>query len=405
MLKRVAGMVGVLISLWTGNAEAQYSDAVVKIGVLSDLSGPYSAATGAGSVAAARLAVEDFVSSRKPGFRIEVVAADHQNKPDIGSNLARAWFDTGQVDAIVDVPTSSVALAVSQLTRQKNKVFISSGAGTSDLTGSACSPNTVQWTYDTWSVSHGTAGALVREGGNTWYFLTADYAFGHAMERDASTAIAKNGGKVLGRVRTPFPSFDFSSFLLQAQSSKSKIVGLINAGDDTINSVKQAAEFGLVRGGQNLAAMLIFITDVHALSLASAQGLLFTESFYWDRNEGTRAFARRFAETQKGAMPTSIQAGVYAGVLHYLKAVEASGSDTDGGAVVEKMKVLPTDDPLFGKGSIRKDGRKIHDMFLFEVKKPSESSAPWDYYKLRATIPADEAWRPLKDGGCPLAAE
>jgi branched-chain amino acid transport system substrate-binding protein len=305
------------------------------------------------------------------------------------------------VDAIVDVPTSSVALAINQLTREKGKAFLVSGAASSVLSGIACSPNTVHWTYDTWALANGTANAVVKTGGNTWFFLTADYAFGHALERDVEAVVLKNGGKVLGKVRHPFPATDFSSFLLQAQASKAKIIGLANAGADTINSIKQAAEFGITQGGQNLAGLLVFITDVHALGLQRAQGLVFTETFYWDANEQTRAFTKRFAPQVKGIHPSMVHAGVYSAVLHYLKAVEALKSD-DGTKVVAKMKEMPTDDPLFGKGSVRADGRKIHPAYLFEVKKPAESKAPWDYYKLRATIPAEEAFRPLAEGGCEL---
>jgi branched-chain amino acid transport system substrate-binding protein len=305
------------------------------------------------------------------------------------------------VDVIVDVPTSSVALAINQLAREKGKSFLVSGAASSDLTGKVCSPNTVHWTYDTWALANGTANAVVKTGGNTWFFLTADYAFGHALERDVEAVVLKNGGKVLGKVRHPFPATDFSSFLLQAQASKAKIIGLANAGADTINSIKQAAEFGITQGGQNLAGLLVFITDVHALGLQRAQGLVFTETFYWDANEQTRAFTKRFAPQVKGIHPSMVHAGVYSAVLHYLKAVEALKSD-DGTKVVAKMKEMPTDDPLFGKGSVRADGRKIHPAYLFEVKKPAESKAPWDYYKLRATIPAEDAFRPLAEGGCEL---
>jgi branched-chain amino acid transport system substrate-binding protein len=283
-------------------------------------------------------------------------------------------------------------------------VFLVSGAAASDLTGPKCSPNTVHWTYDTWALANGTGKAIVKTGGDSWFFITADYAFGHALERDTAAVVEANGGKVLGRVRVPLNTSDFSSYLLQAQGSKAKIIGLANAGGDTINSIKQAAEFGIVAGGQNLAGLLVFITDVHALGLQTAQGLIMTEAFYWDRNDASRAFAKRFAPLYKGNMPTMVHAGVYSAVLHYLKAVEALKNDSDGKAVVAKMKELPTDDPLFGQGTIRADGRKIHDMYLFEVKKPSESKGPWDYYKLRATIPAAEAFRPLKDGNCPLVS-
>ena len=380
-----------------GAAQAQTS---VKLGVLNDRSGVYSDLTGEGSVIAARMAAEDFKAAEK-GIKVDIVAADHQNKPDIGAGIARQWYDQEGVDVILDVPTSSVALAVNGIAREKNKILINSGGGTSDLTGSQCSPNTVHWTYDTWALANGTGGAMVKRGGNTWFFVTADYAFGHALERDTSALVAKAGGKVVGTVRHPFPGQDFASFLLQAQSSGAKVIGLANAGGDFTNAMKQAAEFGIVQGGQSLAGLLVFITDVHSLGLQVAQGLVMTEAFYWDQNDQTRAWSKRFAEKNGGKMPTMVHAGVYAGALHYLKAVEAlKGKDT--AQVMAKMKEMPTDDPLFGKGSVRQDGRKIHDMYLFEVKKPAESKGPWDLYKQLATIPADQAFRPLNEGGCPL---
>lgn len=374
---------------------------LVRIGVLNDQSGLYSDLTGQGSVWAARKAVEDFDAAAH-GLTVEIVSADHQNRPDVGSTVARQWYDRDGVHMIVDVPTSSVALAVNELTRERNKVFISSGAATSDLTGSACSPNTVHWTYDTWSLANGTGRAIVETGGESWFFITADYAFGHALERDTMAVVRETGGEVRGSVRHPFPGSDFSSFLLQAQASGAQIIGLANAGGDTVNSVKQAAEFGIVQSGQNLAALLMFITDVHALGLNDAQGLLFTEAWYWDLSDENRAFAEEFAAANRGNKPTMVQAGVYSGVLHYLKAVAELGSPEDGAAVVEKMKEMPTQDPLFGEGEIRADGRKIHDMYLFEVKTPGESTGAWDYYHLRATIPADQAFRPLEEGGCAL---
>ncbi len=381
----------------TGAAQAQTS---VKLGVLNDRSGVYSDLTGEGSVVAARLAVEDFKATEK-GIKVDIVAADHQNKPDIGASIARQWYDQEGVDVILDVPTSSVALAINGLAREKNKILINSGGGTSDLTGSQCSPNTVHWTYDTWALANGTGSAMVKRGGNTWFFVTADYAFGHALERDTSALVTKAGGKIIGTVRHPFPGQDFASFLLQAQSSGAKVIGLANAGGDFTNTMKQAAEFGIVQGGQNLAGLLVFITDVHALGLQVSQGLVMTEAFYWDQNDQTRAWSKRFAERHGGKMPTMVHAGVYAGALHYLKAVEAL-KDKDTAKVMAKMKEMPTEDPLFGKGVIRPDGRKIHDMYLFEVKKPSESKAPWDLYKQLATIPADQAFRPLNEGGCSL---
>jgi branched-chain amino acid transport system substrate-binding protein len=380
-------------ALAAGAASAQYTDGVIRIGVLNDQSGLYADITGQGSVWAARKAVEDFGAAAK-GMKVEIVFADHQNKPDVGSNIARQWLDVDRVDAIADVPTSSVGLAVNQIVRERNKVHLNSGSATSDLTNKACSPNTVHWAYDTVMLSNGTGRAMVKTGGDTWFFLTADYAFGHALERDTEAVVLANGGKVLGKVRTPFPAQDFSSFLLQAQASKAKVIGLANAGGDTINSIKQAAEFGITRGGQNLAGLLVFVTDVHSLGLQTAQGLVLTESFYWDMNDATRAFSREFAAANKGRMPSMVQAGVYSSVLHYLKAVEALKSDADGVKVVEQMKKMPTDDRLFGKGTVRVDGRKL--------QRPNESKGPWDYYKLRATIPANEAFRPLSQSECPL---
>jgi branched-chain amino acid transport system substrate-binding protein len=397
-LTMVAAALAAALSM--GGAQAQISDNMIKIGVLSDMSSLYTDLAGAGSVVAAKMAVEDS-GIEKRGYKVEVISADHQNKPDVGSAIARQWYDQDKVDVIVDVPNSGVALAVNGITKDKGKVFLASGPASSDLTGKACSPNTVHWTYDTWMLANGTGSAIVKGGGDTWFFITADYAFGHALERDTSAVVTKNGGKVLGAVKVPLNTQDFSSFLLQAQQSKAKIIGLANAGGDTTNSIKQAAEFGIVKGGQNLAGLLVFLTDVHALGLQTAQGLIFTETFYWDRDDASRAFAKRFSAQDKGIHPTMVHAGVYASVLHYLKAVEALKSD-DGTKVVAKMKEMPTDDPLFGKGTIRVDGRKIHPAYLVEVKKPSESKAPWDYYKIRATIPADQAFRPLADGDCPL---
>src|SRR5688572_13915205 len=315
-----------LAALGTSAAQAQVSDGVIKIGVLNDMSGLYADIAGPGSVIAARLAVEDFGAAKK-GIKVEIVSADHQNKPDVGSTIARSWYDTDKVDVIVDVPTSSVALAVNQITREKGKAFLVSGAATSDLTGKACSPNTIHWTYDTWMLANGTGSAIVKTGGDSWFFLTADYAFGHALERDTEAVVLKSGGKVLGKVRHPFPGSDFSSFLLQAQASKAKIIGLANAGGDTINSIKQASEFGIVRGGQKLAGLLVFISDVKALGLNVAQGLIFTEAWYWDQNDVNREFAKKFAEQNRGIYPSMVHAGVYSSVMHYLKAVHELKSD------------------------------------------------------------------------------
>ena len=402
--KRTLIGLAVAAACAAGAVEAQVSDGVVKIGVLTDMSSLYTDLAGAGSVAAAKMAIEDS-GIEKRGIKVEVISADHQNKPDVGSAVARQWYDTDKVDVIVDTPNSGVALAVNQITKDKGKAFLVSGAASSDLTGKACSPNTIHWAYDTWMLANGTGSAIVKSGGDSWFFLTADYAFGHALEADTEAVVLKSGGKVLGKVRAPLNTQDFSSFLLQAQASKAKILGLANAGGDTTNSIKQAAEFGIVKGGQNLAGLLVFITDVHSLGLPTAQGLIVTNTFYWDTNDQTRAFAKRFAALDKGIHPTMIHAGVYSAVTHYLKAVEALKSD-DGTKVIARMKEMPTDDPLFGKGSIRADGRKIHPAYLVEVKKPSESKGPWDYYKVRATIPADQAFRPLKNEKgepfCPL---
>ena len=394
--------VAIAMAIVAGGAVAQtgISDGVIKIGVLNDQSSLYADLAGQGSVVAARMAVEDYAADKK-GLKVEIIFADHQNKADVGSQIASKWYDADKVDVIVDVPNSGVALAVNQITRDKKKAFLISSAASSDLTGKACSPNTVHWTYDTWALANGTGNARVKGGADSWFFITADYAFGLALERDVEAVVVKNGGKVLGKVRHPLNTQDFSSFLLQAQASKAKIVGLANAGGDTTNSIKQGAEFGIVKGGQNFAGLLVFITDVHALGLEKAQGLIFTSTFYWDMNDQTRAFAKRFSERNRGIHPTMIHAGVYASVLHYLKAVESLKSD-DGAAVIAKMKATPTDDPLFGKGTIRADGRKIHPAYLVEVKKPSESKKPWDYYTVRATIPAEQAFRPLADGGCEL---
>jgi len=400
-MKRLCTLALVLAALEMLGTAARAAEIPVKIGVLTDMSSLYADDTGPGSVAAAKLAVQDFDPAAH-GLKVDIIVADHQNKPDIGSNIARQWFDVDGVNAIVDVPNSGVALAVNEVVREKNKVFLVSGAAISDLTGPKCSPNTVHWTYDTWMLAHSTAGALVKTGGDTWFFLTSDYAFGHALERDATAVIQANGGKVLGSVSHPLNNQDFSSFLLQAQQSKAKIIGLANAGGDTINSIKQGAEFGITAGGQNFAALLAYIGNVNALGLKVAQGLVLTETFYWDMNDGTRAWAKRWQAERPGRFPNMNQAGVYAAVLHYLKAVAALKSDSDGKAVVAKMKAMPTDDPLFGKGIVRADGRKTHPAYLFQVKAPEQSKYPGDDYILKATIPADEAFRPMKDGNCPM---
>jgi branched-chain amino acid transport system substrate-binding protein len=383
-----------------GRADAEPT---VKIGILSDMSSLYADIGGPGSVEAAKLAVQDF-NAAKHGMKVDVIAGDHQNKPDIGSGIARQWYDADHVDAIADVPNSGVALAVSGVTQEKNKVFLISGAADSDLTDRHCSPNTVHWTYDTWALAHGTGSAIVKHGGKTWFFITADYAFGHALERDTSAVVKAEGGQVLGAVRVPLNNADFSSYLLQAQASKAQVIGLANAGGDTINSVKQASEFGIVKGGQRLAGLLVFLSDVHALGLQAAQGLTLTTAFYWDLNDKTLAFAKRFAAKNDGKYPTMVQAGVYSSVLHYLQAVEKVGSPTDGAKVVEAMKATQYDDPLFGPTEVRVDGRAVHAMYLVQVKKPSESKAPYDYFKVLTKIPANEAFRPLTEekGVCAL---
>jgi branched-chain amino acid transport system substrate-binding protein len=392
-------MAGLALAASGGAASAQISDDVVKIGVLTDMSSLYADATGKGSLAAVQMAVADYGGKVK-GKPVEIVSADHQNKPDVGVSIARNWYDNEKVDAIFDVPTSSVALPISALTREKNKIHINSGGGTSDLTGVACSPNTVHWTYDTYSLSNVAGKAMVKRGEDTWFFVTADYAFGMALERDAANVVKENGGKVLGDVRHPLNSSDFSSFLLQAQASKAKVIGLANAGGDTQNALKQAAEFGIVQAGQKVAALLVEITDVHSLGIKATQGLIVTDAFYWDTNDETRAFSNRFNE-KVGHMPTMIQAGLYSATMHYLKAIETIGTD-EAPKVMAQMREMPINDFFTKNGKIRIDGRMVHDMYLFEVKKPEESKGPWDLYKLLATVPGEEAFRPLDKGNCPL---
>src|SRR5690349_10672415 len=401
-MKRLISVTAIAVVLAAASARAE--DIKVKIGVLSDMSSLYADIGGPGSVAAAKMAIADFTKDH-PNVKVDLVSGDHQNKPDVGTQIANQWFDVDKVDMVIDVPNSGVALAVSQVAAQKNKIFIVSGAAASDLTGPKCNANTIHWTYDTWMLANGTGTAFVKTGGDTWFFLTSDYAFGHALERDTAAAVEKAGGKVLGKVRHPINSSDFSSFLLQAQSSKAKVIGLANAGGDTINSIKQAAEFGIVKGGQKLAGLLVFASDVAALGLQTAQGLTLTETWYWDANEANRAWTKRWQQERAGKFPTMIHAGVYSGITHYLKAAVAlKGNVSDGKAVVAQMKSMPTDDPLFGKGTVRPDGRKVHPAYLLEVKKPDESKHPGDFYKIRATIPADEAFRPLKEGNCPLVS-
>ena len=376
---------------------------VVKIGVLNDQSGVYRDISGPTSVACVRQAVEDFGAR---GLQVEVLAGDHQNKPDIGAGIARQWIDRDGVDMVIDVANSGVALAINGVCKEKDRVYINSTGATADLTGPACAATTVHWTYDTWMLAHSTGAAMVGAGGDTWFFVTADYAFGTALERDTTSFVKQAGGVVLGSVRHPFPgNTDFSSFLLQAQASRAKVVGICNAGTDTVNTIKQAAEFGLTRSGVKLAGLLVFLNDVHALGLEAAQGLVLTESFYWDLNDRTRAFTRRVLPKTGGIHPAMSHAGCYGGALHYLKAVADMGAveaKKSGAATVARMKAMPTDDDAFGAGTIRADGRKLHPVYLFEVKKPGESKAPWDYYKLIATTPAEQAFRPLNEGGCPL---
>jgi branched-chain amino acid transport system substrate-binding protein len=390
-------VAGLVFAVTGGAANAQISDDVVKIGVLTDMSSLYADSTGKGSLAGVEMAVADYGGKVK-GKPVVVISADHQNKPDVGMNIARNWYDNDKVDAIFDVPTSSVALPIAALTREKNKIFMNSGAGTSDLTGTACSPNTVHWTYDTYALSNVAGRAMVKRGEDTWFFITADYAFGAALERDAAAIVKETGGTVIGDVRHPLNSSDFSSYLLQAQASKAKVIALANAGGDTTNALKQASEFGIVKGGQKMIALLQEITDSHALGAKEAQGLILTDAFYWDMNDDTRAFSKRFND-KVGHMPTMIQAGLYSATMHYLKAIDAVGTD-DATKVMAQMKATPIHDFFAKDGKIREDGRMVHDMYLFEVKKPDESKGEWDLYKLLATVPGDQAFRPIDKGGC-----
>ena len=385
------------IVLLGGAAHAEISGNAIKIGVLNDQSGLYADLAGQGSVEAARMAVEDFGGI--DGATIEVLSADHQNKPDIGSNVVREWIDVDEVDVIVDVPTSSVALAVTEIVKEKDRVFLVSGAATTELTGAACSPNTIHWTYDTYALAVGTGRAMVQEGGDSWFFITADYAFGHQLEEDTANVVKEEGGEVLGSVRHPLSTADFSSYLLQAQGSGAKVIGLANAGTDTTNAIKQANEFGITQAGQQMASLLMFLSDVNALGLDVAQGLVLTTGFYWDMNDETRGWSERFNE-RAGQMPTMVQAGVYSAVLHYLNAIKAAGSD-EAPAVVEQMKATPVNDFFAKNGTIREDGRMVHDMYLARVKKPDESSGPWDYYEILRTIPGDQAFLPLEESTCP----
>ena len=402
VLRTLSATAGLVFLAMTA-AFGQVSNDVVKIGVLNDQSGVYADVAGTGSVVAAKMAVEDFGGKvlDKP---IEVIFADHQNKPDVATPIVNQWIDVDNVDAVVDVPTSSVALAVQEITKNKNRIHLNSSAGTSDLTGKACSPTAIHWTYDTYALANSTGRALTKDGGDTWFFITADYAFGHALEKDTAAAVTSQGGKVLGSVNTPFPNQDFSSFLLQAQASGAKVIGLANAGGDMINAVKQAQEFGITAAGQRLAGLLVFISDIHSLGLPVTQGLVLTTGFYWDRDDATRAWSKRFGERNGGRMPTMVQAGVYSAVAHYLAAIKAAGTD-EAKAVVAKMREMPVNDFFAQNGRIRADGRMVHDMYLVQVKSPQESKYPWDYYKILRVVPGDEAFRPMDQGNCPLVAK
>jgi branched-chain amino acid transport system substrate-binding protein len=383
-------------------AHAQISGDTVKLGVLADMSGLYSDLSGIGSVVATQMAAEDF-GGMVLGKKIEVVSADHQNKPDIGSNIARQWIDQQGVDAIVDVPVSSIAFAVQQIAKERNRVLLISSSGSSDLTGKSCSPTSVHWTYDTYALAETAGKAMIQQGGDSWFFITADYAFGHALERDTAAIVKANGGTVVGAVRHPQDTADLSSFLFQAQTSKAKVIGLANAGGDTINSIKQANEFGIIRGGQKMIGLLTYISDVHGMGLQYAKGLILASAFYWDLTDETRAWTRRFMERSK-KIPTMANAGAYGATLHYLKAIKEAGTD-EAQAVVRKMKEIPVNDFFTKGGSVREDGRVIRSMYLFQVKSPEESKYPYDYYKLLNTVPGEQAFRPLAEGGCPLVAK
>jgi branched-chain amino acid transport system substrate-binding protein len=384
---------------------ARAADKPIRIGVLTDMGGPYAANTGVGSVLGAQMAVEDFMRNNA-SIKAEVVQADLQLKPDVAIAIARDWVDNQGIDVITDVPLSSAAFAIADLVKQKDKVAIFTGAASADVTGGHCGPNHLHFVYDTWSMPHGVVDAAVKEGRDTWFFITADYAFGHSLQKDSASFVTGAGGKVLGQALAPFPgTTDFSAFLVQAKASGAKVIGLANGGSDTVNCIKQAAEFGIMKGGQQVAGLIMLIQDVHGVGLAAAQGVLLTEPYYWNLNADTREFGLRYAKRLNGAVPNSVQAGQYAAVLHYLKAVVAMGPErarASGRAAVDQMKAMPTDDPIFGKGQVRTDGRVIHDMHLFEVKSPEQSKEPWDYYTHRRTIPADQAFRPLNQGGCTL---
>jgi branched-chain amino acid transport system substrate-binding protein len=402
---RRRALLGAGLAVGALPSRARAADKPIRIGVLTDMAGAYAANTGPGSVLGAQMAVEDFVRAH-PGMKAEVVQADLQLKPDVALAIAADWYDNKGVDVVTDVPLSSAAFAIGDLAKQKDKVAIFTGGASADITGSHCGPNHLHWVYDTWSMPHGVVDAAVKEGAESWFFITADYAFGHSLQKDAASFVTAAGGKVLGQALAPFPgTTDFSSFLVQAKASGAKAIGLANGGNDTVNCIKQAAEFGIMKGGQKLAGLIFLIHDVHGVGLASAQGVLLTEPFYWNLNDGTREFTKRFAARFAGVVPGSVHAGQYSGVMHYLKCAAAMGVDkaaTSGRAAIQQMKATPTDDPLFGKGKVGLDGRVIHDMYLFEVKSPAQSKEAWDYYTLRRTIPADQAFRPLDQGGCAL---
>ncbi|WP_395712740.1 ABC transporter substrate-binding protein [Reyranella sp.] len=404
MKRLMSGVSALAMVVWATVAPAQQlTDNVVKLGVLTDMSSLYADINGPGAVIAVQMAIEDF-GGAIDGKKIEIVQADVQNKADVAATIAGRWYDTEKVDAILGSGASSSSIATARVANDKKKIYLATDPASSDITGKLCNPYTVHWVYDTFALANGTGSAVVKAGGKSWFFLTVDYAFGYALQRDVAAVVAKAGGKVIGEVRHPLNTNDFSSFLLQAQSSKAQIIGLANAGGDTINSIKQAAEFGIVKGGQKLAGLLVFISDIHSLGLERAQGLNLTEAFYWDLNDKTRAFAKRFAAKHNGKMPTSIQAGFYSAALQYLNAVKAAGTDNSD-AVMAKLKEIKWDDPVFGLSYIRADGRKMHNMYLFEVKKPSESKGPWDYYNLISTMSAEEAFRPMDQGECPLVAK
>lgn len=402
-MKRKLGWLALVSALFPLAATAQISDDKIRIGVLTDMSGVFADFSGNGSVEAAKMAVEK-LGGKIAGKQVEIVFADHQNKADVGATIARRWFDTEGVDVIVDVPQTAVALAVIELAQARGKAAIFSSAATSDLTGSKCTPNHVMWTWDSWSYANNTGKLIVKNGGDTWFQLVSDYAFGHALERDLNQVVEASGGKIVGRVRHPLNTPDFSSFLLQAQASKAKIIGLANGGADTANAIRQAVEFGLTRSGQQLAGMMMTLPDVRSLGLEQAQGMYLSTVFYWDHNDATRAFAKELASRNKGIYPEAPQAGVYSAVLHYAKAIEKVGTD-DGAKVIAAMKSIPTDDTLFGKGRVREDGRKIHPIYLMQVKKPSESKGPYDFYKEVGVTPAEDAFRPMSGGGCPLVKQ